>query len=169
MNVEEIMTPDLEVCTPDTTLAEAAMKMWHNDCGALPVADGENRIMGMVTDRDICIGLATRGKSPDTVRVADVMSSDIRSCSPDDQVRSAMDTMARARVRRLPVVNADGELCGMLSLNDIILRAEHKKPGGRGKAKLSGITYDDAMQTLKAVSTHWTAATADGAEKRNGR
>lgn len=169
MNVEELMTPNLEVCAPDTTLANAAMQMWHNDCGALPVADQNNKILGMITDRDICMGLATRQQSPDSVRVADVMSSNVYACAPDDEVHTAMETMAEAKIRRLPVVNKEGELCGILSLNDIILRAEQKKSAGRGKAKLRGITYEDAMHTLKAVSTHWLPATADSSEHKNGR
>lgn len=159
MTVEELMTPNLEVCRPDSTLTDAAMRMWHNDCGALPVTDGNNRVVGMITDRDICIGLATRHRSPDETCVGDVMSTNVCACGPEDEIHTAMDKMAEAKVRRLPVLNGDGELCGILSLNDVILRAEHKKPGGR--SKLRGITYDDAMQTLKAVSAHWLPATIE--------
>lgn len=169
MNVEELMTPNLEVCAPDTTLADAAMRMWHNDCGTLPVTDGSGRVLGMITDRDICMGLATRQQSPDSVRVSDVMSGSVCACAPGDEVHTAMDKMAEAKVRRLPVVNEQGELCGVLSLNDIILRAESKKPAGRGKAKLRGITYEDAMHTLKAVSTHWLPATVGNDGSLNGR
>lgn len=156
MKVDELMTPNLGVCSPNTSLAEAAMLMWHNDCGVLPVADHQNKILGMITDRDICIGLATRKQSPENVHVQDVMSVDVCSCTPEDKVHTALDLMAKAKVRRLPVLNDEGELCGMLSLNDIILRAEHKKPSGRGKSKLQSVTYEDTMHALKSISTHWT-------------
>ena len=128
MKVEELMTPIVETCRPDTTLTDAAMRMWHHDCGVLPVIDRSDRVVGIITDRDISIGLALRHRSPDEVSVADVMATDLYTCTSDDDVHRAMETMAEAKVRRLPVIDGH-QLVGIVAVADVA-RALPDRPVG---------------------------------------
>jgi len=152
MKVRELITIDVKSCRPQTDLAEAAVKMWENDCGALPVVDGEGKVIGLITDRDIAIALGTRDRPASQVAVGDVISGRAYCCSFDDDVKAALKTMRQEKVRRLPVVNDSGALQGILSLNDIILRAEE----GKGK-KSSGLSYEEVVSTVKAISEHRTS------------
>ena len=146
MLVEKVMTSDVETCLASNTLAEAAAVMWRRDCGAVPVVDEERRVVGVVTDRDICMALATRGQLASEVKVGDVMTGPARTCTTVDDVREALDVMKGAQLRRLPVVDGAGRLAGILSVNDIILHAD------RGKSK-KHVSHADAMAVLKAIST----------------
>jgi CBS domain-containing protein len=141
MKVRDIMTDNPKCCGPDTNLAAATELMWINDCGVLPVLD-DGKLTGIVTDRDVCIAVGTRNCRPSETTVKDVASRAVQTCTPDDDVHTAMATMRRAQVRRLPVTE-DGKVVGILALNDIILAAEHK---------YGNLDYDDVMNTIKAVS-----------------
>lgn len=103
----------------------------------------------MITDRDICIAAATKHRLADSVLVGEVMSKGTFTCMPTDDVRTAIDRMVEGQVRRLPVVDKDGHLKGILSLNDLALAAE-KSDRRAGE----GITYADVVKALKAVSAH---------------
>src|SRR5215468_3861435 len=149
MNTEEIMTRNVKCCRPETNLAQAATLMWDNDCGALPVVDDENKVMGMITDRDIAIATATKGRLARDISVGEVMSGNVYACASSDDVNSALKTMRREKVRRLPVVGQDGKVAGILSINDIVLQAEQTK--GRQEPEIS---YDDVMSAFKAVCEH---------------
>ncbi len=151
MKVREVMTKTPTCCEPDTNLATAASLMWLNDCGALPVME-YGRLVGIITDRDICIALGTRNHIAAALRVREVASREVHTCSPQDTVRSAMATMRRTRVRRLPVVDDAGELAGILSLNDIVL-ASGCRPGQ--------IDVDEVVTTMKGISEHPCAAPAN--------
>ena len=120
MRVRDVMTSDVRTCRPDTNLAEAVREMWEGDCGALPVVNDEGRVTGMITDRDICIALATRGRSADRVAVREVAQGPVHTCLADDDTATALETMKTHRVRRLPVIDADGHVRGILSLNDVV-------------------------------------------------
>jgi len=120
MKVRDLMTSDVRTCRPDTNLAEAVSAMWEGDCGALPVVNDEGRVTGMITDRDICIALATRGRSADRVAVREVAQSPVHTCLADDDTATALGTMKAHRVRRLPVIDAEGHVRGILSLNDVV-------------------------------------------------
>jgi CBS domain-containing protein len=124
MKVENVMSRDVVSCGPDEALGQAAMRMWNADCGMLPVMWG-GRLIGVVTDRDICMGLALEGARPSERRVREVMSKEVCSCIPDDDLGDALETMASRRVRRLPVVDGD-ELVGVVSMNDIVVHAEER-------------------------------------------
>jgi len=124
MNVGDVMSRDVLSCGPDDDLGVAAMKMWNGDCGVLPVLWG-GRLVGMITDRDICMGLAIEGARPKERRVREVMSQEVYSCIPDDEIGDALETMASRRVRRLPVVDGD-ELVGVISMNDIVVHSEDR-------------------------------------------
>jgi CBS domain-containing protein len=124
MKVQDVMSREVLACGPDDDLGKAAMTMWNGDCGSLPVVWG-GRLVGMVTDRDICMGLALADARPDQRRVREVMSKEVYSCIPDDDLGDALETMASRRVRRLPVVDADA-LVGIVSMNDIVVHAQDR-------------------------------------------
>jgi len=144
MRVQDLMNKKLTCCGPDTNLAEAAGLMWNNDCGVLPVVEG-GKLVGVVTDRDICIALGTRNRPAAEVLAKEVATGDVRVCAPDDDVHTAMATMRRVKVHRLPVVGEQGNLEGILTLNDLILAAN---------PRYGDVDYDEVMNTIKAVSEH---------------
>ena len=151
MNVESLMTHDIEACNPDDSLTDAAMIMWRRDCGIVPVVRPDTQeVTGVITDRDICMAAATRHARTDDLYVRDVMTRDgVTTVTPSDSVRTAVQRMAEAQVRRVPVTDRSGVLVGMISLNDIALAAE------KTDRRVEGIpTYTDTMDALKAVCTH---------------
>ena len=95
MKVKDIMTTDLKTCSPDTTVAEAAHLMWEGDCGILPVVD-EGALVGVVTDRDMYIALATQNARASQLRVGAVATTTLTTCEPEDDVRTALSAMKRA-------------------------------------------------------------------------
>jgi CBS domain-containing protein len=150
MKVEQLMTRDVETCAPDANLAHAAMIMWRRDCGFVPVVENPSgRFAGVITDRDICIAAATRHASVHSIPVREVMSSHAYTCAPSDDVRVAMHRMSEGQVRRLPVVDKQGKLNGVISLNDLALAAERSL-----RRESDGIGHADVMGVLKAVSAH---------------
>ena len=122
LTVDALMTPNPLTCGPGADLGEAAMKMWEGDCGALPVIGAEREVVGIITDRDICMALAMTGVGARDRSVGDVMSSPVVRCRPDEDAQEALTAMAEHRVRRLPVTDAEGRLAGMLSLSDLVRR-----------------------------------------------
>jgi CBS domain-containing protein len=123
MKIREIMTSDVKTCRPETNLAEAVNIMWERDCGVLPVVKSDGKVSGMITDRDICIAIATRGQTADRITVRDVTAGKAYTCAPEDDASVALQTMKSQRVRRLAVVDAQGRLKGILSLNDVVTHA----------------------------------------------
>jgi CBS domain-containing protein len=144
MLVEGLMTRDVESARPHDTLADAAAVMWRRDCGVVPVIDDGGRVVGVITDRDICMALSMRGQRAGEVRVAEVMARGVETCTPVDDVREALEAMARRQVRRLPVVDSRGRLVGILSLNDVI---RHTR---KGKSK-KRVSRRAALAALRAV------------------
>jgi CBS domain-containing protein len=150
MKVRELMTTQVETCRSDADLTTAAMIMWRRDCGAVPVTDGDGaRVVGMITDRDICMAVSTRHRAPEQIRAREVMNGPLHFVTPDEDIEAALQKLASARVRRLPVVGKKGEAVGMLSLNDIVLHVETPRARA-GAAPLA----DAALRTLQAVSEH---------------
>lgn len=149
MKVQDVMTRDVQCCGPDTNLAAAAKMMWDSDCGALPVLNVQGQVMSMITDRDICMATATKNKPPADITVWETVSGKAYTCRTDDDVHTALDIMKRERVRRLPVVDDDGILQGIVAMNDLVLAAE--ETNGKKKPALS---FEDVMRTLKAISAH---------------
>jgi CBS domain-containing protein len=149
MKAEDIMTRNVQSCRPEANLAHAAAIMWDYDCGAMPVVDDSNRVMGMITDRDIAIAAATKGRPATEIAIGEVMSGNVYACARDEDVKSALKTMRRERVRRLPVIGSDGKLAGILSINDVVLRAGEVK----GK-QAPEISYEDVVSTFKALCEH---------------
>lgn len=150
MNVRDVMSWEVRACHAESDLGTAIMIMWDQDCGIVPVVDKGNRLIGVVTDRDASIACATKNRAPSAIRVREILGNKApRACRPDDDVRSALDAMAEARVRRLPVVDKGGELCGVLSLNDVIRRT--RTDGARGAPEISPA---DVIRVLQAISRH---------------
>lgn len=145
MKVQEVMTQDVKACFPDTNLAAAAALMLQNDCGILPVVINGGNAVGVITDRDIAIAVGTRGRPPQELRVDEVIHGPVIACTPDDDVHTALKTMRKDKVRRLPVLSNDGVLKGILSLNDVVLHAQ------KGNKELD---YDDVVSTFKAICEH---------------
>jgi CBS domain-containing protein len=126
--VRDAMTPGVRSVSPTDSLTDAAVAMRDEDVGSLPVVDGD-RVVGIVTDRDIVVrGVAERA-DPQTLKVGDVSSGDLVTVQPDEDLDEALELMARHRVRRLPVVE-DGRLVGVVAQADVALEAKEKDAGG---------------------------------------
>jgi CBS domain-containing protein len=122
--VRDAMTRDVVTCYESDSLNRAAQLMWDADCGALPVVSAEGKLIGMLTDRDICMAAYTRGKPLAELPVSGTMSTGLATCRPSDTLQSVMDLMSARQVRRMPVVDDDGRLVGILSLADLALLAQ---------------------------------------------
>ena len=147
MKVQDVMTYDVQSCRPETNLAEAAMQMWRGDFGSLPVVTAAGKVVGMITDRDICMAAATKHRDPTNIRVTEVMSGKVYSCSCDTDIHEALKIMQQKQVRRLPIISAeDGRLQGILSMNDVALKTQ----AGRGVE----LSAEDVEQTLRAICAH---------------
>lgn len=127
MKIREIMTRDVQVGHPDDTLQDIAARMASGDFGFVPVADGD-RLIGAVTDRDIVVRGVASGAGPDA-RVLEVLSRDALVVRADDDLKIALDLMASRQIRRLPVVDKDGRLVGVVSLGDLSTRVKERYAG----------------------------------------
>lgn len=125
MRVNEAMTRDVRLARPDQTIREAAHMMAEIDAGVLPVADGD-KLVGMITDRDIAVRAVGEGKSPET-KVREVMSAEVKYCFEDEDLDHVARNMGDIRVRRLPVMTRDKRLVGIVSLGDIATQDASKK------------------------------------------
>jgi CBS domain-containing protein len=146
MKVTDVMAKPPAYCSPETNLAAAVEILWRQNCGILPIVDSKEKVVGLITDRDICVALGTRNRLPSDMTVSEVASGKVIACKPDDDLRGALATMAQAKVRRLPVIEAGGKLQGILSIDDVVLRTET----GILK-KDSELSFEDVVNTLKIV------------------
>lgn len=119
MKLEKFIVKKVLSCFPEDDLRVPARAMWDADCGSLPVVDSWSHVIGMITDRDICMAAYTQGRRLQDIRVQDVMSRSVVCCRANDSLEQAEELMRRSQVRRLPVVDAERRLVGLLSLNDI--------------------------------------------------
>lgn len=151
MQIKQVMTSDVATCQPDANLAVVAKLMWDRDCGFVPVIDATEKLVGVITDRDICIASATRRKAPEQITAARAMRGQpIHTCAPDDTIETALATMKEFKVRRLPVVAADGALTGIVSMNDVVLASRQKE----------GPAAAEIVSTLAAICAHRPAEIA---------
>lgn len=127
MKVGECMTRDVRLARPDETLREAARAMADLDAGILPVSEND-RLVGMITDRDIAVRGVGEGKGPDA-KVREVMTHDVRYCFEDDDADDVLENMGEQQVRRMPVLNADKRLVGIISIGDLAGREEPRRAG----------------------------------------
>jgi len=130
MRVEQIMNRNAKVCRPHDSLNHAAQIMWDHSCGAIPVVDEESRPIGFLTDRDICMAAYTQGKLLHALRVGDAMARKVFCCNAHDDISEAAKLMGQSGVRRLPVVDHEGRLIGLLSLDDLAHEAARSLRGG---------------------------------------
>lgn len=128
MKVSEVMSRQVELASPDDSIQRAAQMMARLDDGVLPVGEGE-RLVGMITDRDIAIRGVGEGRNPADTSVNEVMTREVRYCFEDDEVQSVAENMAQLQVRRLPVLNRDKRLTGIVSLGDIARDHEPRHAG----------------------------------------
>ena len=145
MKVQDVMVRGVRFCNPDTNLATVARIFWEQGCGALPVVD-KGRAIGMITDRDVSIALGTRNAKAGDTFVRDVALPKVFFCLVQDDIHTALNTMRAQQVRRLPVVDNEGALVGILSLDDIVLFAVE---GGSAE-----LTYADVIDTMKSIYVH---------------
>jgi CBS domain-containing protein len=145
MTIKDLMTKDVATVGTEDTAATAARKMWDCDCGALPVVDGGNKVIGMITDRDICMAAMHRDAAPSAFRAADAMSKRIFTITETDSLSTAEQLMRDNQVRRLPVVDGNGQARGILSLADVVRATEL----GAGPSK--PISSSDVTSTMARI------------------
>ena len=127
--IAEVMTDRPRAVTPQTSIREAARLMDEEAVGSLPIVGEQTRLVGIVTDRDIAIRAVARGRDPEQTPVGEIASEEVYALSPDDDLDAALETMARAQVRRVPIVIRENELVGMVSQADIARAGKEKTTG----------------------------------------
>lgn len=147
MRIEQLMTGNVHVCHPQDTLSTAAEKMWAHDIGCLPVIDDSGQVIGMITDRDICMAAYTQGRSLAELPVSIAMSRELFTCTQDDLIKDAEEALKSHQIRRLPVLNKEQNLVGIVSLNDIAREAERE-----ASLKNREISTQEVTTTLASVS-----------------
>ncbi len=153
MKVHDIMKREPCITTPGAHLAKVGALMAEAACGFLPVLGDEDKVVGVITDRDLALTVATRDRKPSEIQVRQVMSGEVWSCAPDDDIREALSAMRVRKVRRLVVLDAHDRLEGILSLDDVVLEAQAIET-----ESFKGPFYSDITRTLKAINAHQTPA-----------
>jgi CBS domain-containing protein len=148
MKVEELMTKTVSFCSQTDTLERAARLMWDGDCGCLPVcaANGAQRVVGMITDRDICMAALFQARPLRDLLVSDAMAKQVVTCRADDALAGVEKRMREARVRRLPVVDAQDGLVGIIALADIAREAARERTLGT-----RDVTDSEVRETLSSI------------------
>lgn len=157
MKVQDVMTRNVATCGNDATLAEAAGLMWEYDCGVIPIVDDQRRVVGVITDRDICMALALNNRLASEVSVGEVSSGRVFTGSPQSDVRELLTTMKSEQILRVPVVEQDGTLVGIVSLSDLVQRSDEVH--GQKKPEIS---YEQVVDTRKAITEPAGTATSTG-------
>jgi len=155
MKVRDAMTKKVCFCGPETNLAEAADLMWRNSCGFLPVVGEGGNVIGVITDRDVSIALGTRNRRPSEIRVSEVMGHRLFTCTAEDNVHTALKTMCAERIRRLPVIDREEALVGILSLDDLARKAQ-------GRALTKDVSYRDLEDAYKVICGHLPPCKTEG-------
>lgn len=156
MKASDLMTRDVHSCRVSDTLHTAAQIMWNNDCGCVPVTDEQLHIIGMITDRDICMAALSQGKTLDAMTVGSVASTSVSSGCVNDSAEDIESLMRLGHVRRIPILDEEGRLAGIVSVADL---ARHVN----GKTRANGVSAEAVAQTLAAVSTARRQIRTEGA------
>lgn len=127
MKVKDVMKTDVGFCSADDSLMKAAELMRSRDCGVVPIVDEEKRVVGMLTDRDLCLAVVARNRKASDVECKDLMSNPAIVCTPEDKLEDALKKMRKHQIKRLAVVGESGELVGILTVADILLAAAKDK------------------------------------------
>jgi CBS domain-containing protein len=162
MRVSDLCVCDVSACSRETSLARAGAQMRKSDVGCLPVVDRQDRVIGMVTDRDIALELTRRNAPPSEIYVDEIMSDRIAVCSTDDDVRDALRLMARNEVRRLPVVDERDRLQGIISIDDIVCSAAQDGDNRQ-------LPYSEVIDTFCQITSSYQAETHSGARSKGRR
>lgn len=149
MKVRDIMTQPARTCKADTSVAVAGQRMHDGLCGILPVIDSRGKLVGVVTDRDLLLATSGTRRSLSNISVHEAMTATVTTCGPDEAVTAALKTMELRGLRRLPVVDSDGHLIGVLSIDDIV----------RFGVRDTGVTATDIVDTLRAIVARRAPAT----------
>jgi CBS domain-containing protein len=149
MKVKDLMTSKIRTCFVSDNLATAAQLMWEYDCGCVPVLNEHAQVVGMLTDRDVCMAVFFQGASMSEIRVSGVMSKHLFVCASDDELSAAAATMCEKKVRRLPVLDEQARLVGLLSLSDFAARADSENAQGVVKRT---VTDSQVARLAAAVS-----------------
>jgi len=149
VKVEQLMKREVQVCTEAETLNRAAELMWESDCGCIPVvsADGDGRVIGVVTDRDIAMAAYTQGKQLRAIPVGTAVAHKVIACHASDGIGQAEALMRDNQVRRLPVLDQNERLVGILSLNDIAREAQREAATGK-RAEVTGESVSETLATI---------------------
>lgn len=146
MKVSQLMKQAVQSCRAKDSLKVAAQVMWERDCGCVPVTDDDGRLVGMITDRDISMAAYLQGGSLSALSVSEAMSKKLFSCRPDDTITQAETVMRKHQVHRLPVVDQQSHVVGILSLNDLATEA-----GREARGEKKEVTYAEVGETVQAV------------------
>lgn len=131
MKVSDVMTRSVRTVLPTDSMGDALRIMWEGDCGCVPVVAPDGRVHGMLTDRDVGMAVLAHGLAPDALPVGEAMSAGAHVCGPDDDLQAALATMGKRQVHRLPVVDDQGRLEGLLSLTDVVQAVQDREPAER--------------------------------------
>lgn len=152
MKVRDLMRREPLVCKPGSHLAGVGRTMAQTGSGFLPVVGDRDRVVGVITDRDLALAVATLDRKPSEIEVRSVMSGEVHACGPDDDIGEALRIMRERKVRRLPVLDSRG-LVGILSLDDVVLEARTVAVEG-----FTGPFDTDIARTLREINVHPTPA-----------
>jgi CBS domain-containing protein len=162
MQVKEIMTNEVMFCGPNATLADVATAMWNKDCGAIPVVNQDKKVIGIITDRDVCMAVVMRNRLASGITANELIGGLVRVCSPEDDVETALEIMEHAQLRRLPVVAKDGTLCGIFSISDAIRQT------GKDEKKNKRVPRKSVLKTLRSIcKSRATEEVSEEIEKTN--
>jgi CBS domain-containing protein len=161
--IRQLMSTDVRTCRPSDSLNEVAQILWESDCGVVPVVDERGRVLGMVTDRDACMAAYTRGARLTELRAFDAMSAGAARCLPSDDLESALRTMAARQVHRLPVVDEQERVVGVLSLSDAFRAAAALKGAARQRLALQVLAAAAAITRPRSASCALPGAEASPA------
>jgi CBS domain-containing protein len=127
MKVQDVMTKDVIFCAPQDNLADAADLLIQRDCGVLPIVDAAKKVVGIITDRDICIAAASRNMKPSDIKTADFTGKKVFSCQANEKIEDVLKKMKKYQIKRLPVTSQDDALVGIISIADILSATDEHK------------------------------------------
>lgn len=149
LKVKDIMVRDVKSCNLENHIGEVARLMRDSNCGAVPIVNEKSKIVGIVTDRDVCLALTGMHPVNATIAVAKIMTRKVFVCTPEENIYDAINTMRAERVKRLPVIDREsGQLVGILSIDDIVLHSNFSKDKNAEEDYVNG---EEVLKALKAI------------------
>lgn len=137
MNITQLMTKDVQICVPNDSVTRAAQIMSDVNCGAVPIVDNNNKVVGMLTDRDIVLRVVAKGIRLEDAKCGDTMTQPVVTCRPGDDAHDVANRMAKKQIRRLPVVDNEGRLAGIVALGDLATVNIHVNEAGDALSSIS--------------------------------